>query len=42
VWLQNILYSTLDRKIYDKADNLRPEAVIIEKSADFDDTVVFK
>ncbi len=42
VWLQNILYSTMDRQIYKQYPNLRPEAVIIEKSMDFDDVVVFK
>ncbi len=42
VWLQNILYSAMDRKIYNQYPNLRPEAVIIEKSMDFDDVVVFK
>ena len=42
VLLQNILYSALDRKIYKQYPNLRPECLIIEKSMDFDDTVIFK
>jgi len=42
VWLQNILYSAMDRQVYKQYPNIRPEAVIIEKSMDFDDVVPFQ